>query len=210
MQQPPPNYGQGYGPPSQGQGPPPGYGPPQGYGPPPQGYGPPPKKPMGFMAKVGLVALCMFGGCVVIAGIGAANKSGQATATTATPGTPTAASPESKPTPTPAAAPKPTAVNVSAAQLFAAYEANEVSADERYKGKALLVTGKIASIDKDFTDSIVLRLATSNQFQTIDANLEDSEKPKAGRLSKGEAVRVQCKGSGMVIGSPQLGDCVIQ
>lgn len=101
-------------------------------------------------------------------------------------------------------------MNVTAAQLFAGYEANEVSADERYKGKALLVTGKIASIDKDFTDGIVLRLSTSNPFQTVDANLEDSEKPKAGRLAKGETVRVQCEGNGMVIGSPQLGDCVIQ
>ena len=40
------------------------------------------------------------------------------------------------------------AVQVTAAALFHAYEANEVSADEQYKGKKLLVTGAVASIDK--------------------------------------------------------------
>ena len=56
---------------------------------------------------------------------------------------------------------------------------------------------------------LVLRLSTPNAFSQVMATLEDSEKSKAGRLSKGTAVRLVCEGSGMVIGSPSLDECTI-
>jgi hypothetical protein len=197
MQQQP--YGQP--PPPQGGYPQPGYG----YGQPQ-----PPKKGMGPGTIALIVIACMFGGCMVIGAIGAATNKNQAqtTAATTTAATPTA-EPKAAPTPTVTATPKPQAVPVTATQLFNDYQGNEVAADDKYKGKTLLVTGTISDVKKDFTDSIVIGLRTSNQFMPIDAHVDDSEKSKAARLNKGDSVKLQCEGNGMVIGRPQLGDCTL-
>ena len=99
---------------------------------------------------------------------------------------------------------------VAAAQLFSDYQGNEVAADEKYKGRTLLVSGSVTDIKKDFTDSIVVHLRTSNQFMSIDAHVEDSEKGKAMQLKKGDSAILRCVGGGMVIGHPQLSDCTIE
>lgn len=102
------------------------------------------------------------------------------------------------------------AMRVSAKQLWDDYQANEVRADEQYKGKSLLVTGTVQSIDKDFMDNIVVVLATPNQFMGIHATLQDSQKAMASRLSKGHQITMVCNGQGMVVGDPVLEDCAFQ
>jgi hypothetical protein len=109
----------------------------------------------------------------------------------------------------PATSDGPSALPVSALQLFSDYQANEVAADQKYKGKALLVSGYISSINKDFTDSVYLVLATPNEFMGVHADLRGDEESKAVGLAKGQPVNVQCTGGGMVIGSPILKDCEI-
>lgn len=98
-------------------------------------------------------------------------------------------------------------IEVDAKTLFDEYQQNEVAADDRYKGKKLLVRGTVQSVDKDFLDSIIVRLATSNQFMGAMARMEDGEKSQASRLRKGEKVAVLCEGGGIVIGTPSLRDC---
>ena len=109
----------------------------------------------------------------------------------------------------PAAAPVATAppIEVSARKLFKEYDANEVSADDSYKGKRLRVTGTVQSIDKDFMNHVMIRLGTGNQFIPVDARMEDSEKSNAARLTKGTTVTLICTGHGRTIGRPQLKDC---
>lgn len=101
-------------------------------------------------------------------------------------------------------------VSVGAVDLFKDYNANEIAADEKYKGKTLIVSGKIRSIDKSIGDAMYLSIATSNQFQSIQAHLVESQKSKAATLKKGEDVTVECVGDGMLIGSPMLRECSIQ
>jgi hypothetical protein len=98
-------------------------------------------------------------------------------------------------------------LEVTSAKLFEDYHANEVSGDAKYKGKILAVTGKITGIDKDFMDNIIVKLSTPNQFMNVMAELDSSEAAMAGELSKGQSIRLVCKGRGMVVGSPSLGDC---
>lgn len=105
------------------------------------------------------------------------------------------------------------AVQVTSTDLFQAYEGNEVSADDRYKGKKLLVTGTVASIDKGGLtgEAIMVKLATPNQFLAVTASMEDEEKPKAMKLAKGDAVKVLCTGGAMkVVGFIQLGECTLR
>lgn len=192
--------------------------PPQGGYPPPGYYGPqmpPPKRGMSGGMIALIVVGCLFGGCVMCGAIGASSKKDQgaqaqatATGTTRVPGA--KATPEPRTAPTPTEKPKPQAVLVTATQLFNDYQGNEVSADDKYKGKTLLVSGNVAEVKKDFTDSIIIGLRSPNQFMPIDAHVEDSEKSKAGRLNKGDAVKLRCEGGGMIIGRPQLTDCTVE
>jgi hypothetical protein len=105
------------------------------------------------------------------------------------------------------------AVRVTAIELFNAYEANEVSADEKFKGKTLLVSGTVSSIDKGGItgEAILLKLSTPNQFMSVTASMEDEEKPKAMKLAKGDSVKLLCSdGAVKVLGFVQLGACVLR
>ena len=101
-------------------------------------------------------------------------------------------------------------VAVTARELFSAYESNEVAADKQFKGKMLEVTGTISSIDSGFGDGAIVQLSTGNDFQSVSAQGDDSFTDVAATLSKGQQVTMICKGDGEVIGSPMLGDCVVQ
>jgi hypothetical protein len=103
---------------------------------------------------------------------------------------------------------KPLPLEVSAADLFAAYEANEVAADNQYKGKQLAVTGTVAGINKDFSDDVFVEIGTANQFMSIHAR--DIDPTVAAGLSKGSTVTVVCEGGGLIVGSPILNDCVVR
>lgn len=96
-------------------------------------------------------------------------------------------------------------LQVTTQQLLAAYEANEVAADSQYKNKALAVTGRVAGINKDFTDSVYVELDTGEMFQNVHARgIADDV---AINLQKGQQVILECTGNGFVVLSPQLKDC---
>lgn len=59
---------------------------------------------------------------------------------------------------------------MSAVQLGRDYDANEVAADDKYRGQTLLVTGTVESIDKDMFDSLVLHLASDQETTTAFAS----------------------------------------
>lgn len=109
----------------------------------------------------------------------------------------------------PPAAPAGPDLVVDAEQLWADYDANEVAADNTYKGKLLQVTGTIASIDKDFMGDMIVNLKSRNQFSHTMATLQSSEASKAASLAKGARITVLCKGRGRTIDSPSLAHCVI-
>ena len=101
-------------------------------------------------------------------------------------------------------------IRITAAQLHREYAANEVAADAKYKGRLLLVDGTIASIDKDFTDDIVLRLRTGDQFNSANATLDSADAREAAALRKGQRVTLLCRGGTRIIGSATLDKCRLQ
>lgn len=111
---------------------------------------------------------------------------------------------------TTADAPVETAIPVTAQQLFDAYDSNEVAADKQYKGQLLQISGTVASIDSGLTDNAQVQLATSNDFMSVSATGDESFDDAAASLGKGQSVTLLCRGEGEVIGSPMVGDCVIQ
>lgn len=111
---------------------------------------------------------------------------------------------------TTADAPVETAIPVTAQQLFDAYDSNEVAADKQYKGQLLQISGTVASIDSGLTDNAQVQLATSNDFMSVSATGDENFDNAAASLNKGQSVTLLCRGEGEVIGSPMVGDCVIQ
>lgn len=103
--------------------------------------------------------------------------------------------------------PKQEVFNTTARQLFKAYDENEVATDEQMKGKLVAVKGVVQSIDKDFTDSIIISLKTDNEFMPARMQVEDSGKDKAMALKKGQQITVICKRMSRVVGSPSGRDC---
>lgn len=100
------------------------------------------------------------------------------------------------------------AIAVSPRDLFAAYEANEIAADARFKGKPVKVAATIEEISSGIDDEPVLQLATGEMMQFVHATGVD--KQAAAGLSKGQQVTLLCTGGGEMIGMPQLDDCTLQ
>lgn len=101
----------------------------------------------------------------------------------------------------------PAQMTVDNRKLWADYQANEVAADNVYRGKRMKVTGTVASIDKNAFDQIVVHLASPNEFMNTMAGVEEAEAAKAASLSKGTKVTLLCTGEGLLVGSPSIGDC---
>src|SRR6185369_8455717 len=94
--------------------------------------------------------------------------------------------------------------SINAAQLYFAYENNEIAADNKYRGQGLKVTGTVDSVGKDFLDHPHVYLDTPNEFSPIHAQLAPSAVPKASTLQKGQLVELYCVGSGLILESTVL------
>ncbi|SOD53643.1 tRNA_anti-like [Pseudoxanthomonas wuyuanensis] len=103
---------------------------------------------------------------------------------------------------------KPLPLEITAAKLFADYEANEVAADDKYKGNQLAVSGTVAGISKDFTDEAYVEIRTPNDFASIHARGLDPS--VAAGLSKGQQIAVVCVGGGLMLSSPILNECQVR
>ena len=113
---------------------------------------------------------------------------------------------------TPASAPAPAAVPVTATELTKAYKDNEIAANDKFKGKQLMVSGKIEGIEAGFTDKPELVLAANVDYGMSNprATLADSDLDKAKSLKKGQNIKMLCVGNSEVAGTPMLEDCKIQ
>lgn len=102
---------------------------------------------------------------------------------------------------------RPIDMEVKASTLMADYDANEVSADEKYKGQTLGVTGTIQEIGKDAFGNVFISLGSRGAFNSVHSFLSDEAARTAGQLVKGKAITLVCTGMGMVVGSPIVKGC---
>lgn len=97
-------------------------------------------------------------------------------------------------------APKEEVISISAKDLFAAYEENEVKADNLYKGKQLEVTGVVSDISKDIADNVYVSLETDNMFLAIQCYVKDEKDvAKVTNLKAGDKVTLVGKCEGKLI-----------
>jgi tRNA_anti-like len=89
-------------------------------------------------------------------------------------------------------------INVSAAQLISEYKANEIAADQKYKGLLIQVTGKVDHVGKDILDSMYVTLKGDGKYEFVSVQcfFDDDWAKRLSYLSEGDPVTIQgtCNG----------------
>jgi len=89
----------------------------------------------------------------------------------------------------------PGVIMTSINEMLSDYDANEVAADNKYRGKWLYLEGAVRSVKKVFLDSDPsVALETNNPFFVVSVSFKD--KSQLGSLRKGQRIRIIGKGGG--------------
>lgn len=97
-------------------------------------------------------------------------------------------------------------VVVSASTYFDDYQANEVAADQQYKGKLIEITGVVDAV-RSTMGSQYIDLETSNQLLDVACKMSGNDGLAA--ITKGQKITIIGTGAGKFI-SPQVEDCTIK
>ena len=151
------------------------------------------KKPRATWKKVLLGIVGVFILLLVIANLGGKDSQKQDSSATAS---------------TPASSPVEDMPKISAVELSKAYGANEVSADQSYKGKKIEITGTVESISKDALDNIYVILKGKDEFSEVQVYVSDAN--KAAQLKKNQVLTVDGECDGMILNSPIIRSGVIK
>ena len=90
-------------------------------------------------------------------------------------------------------------LKIAAKLLFSDYESNEVAADQRFKGKTLLVTGTVADIKKDIMNTMYLTLTGDGPFGNVQCFFAESHETQLAGLRKGANVSVKGRCDGKMM-----------
>jgi hypothetical protein len=97
-------------------------------------------------------------------------------------------------------------ISVTATELSADYQANEVAAQQKYGGKKLEISGEISKIRLNFRDHPTLYL-NSGVLLPVQAEFDPSRSDDLAKLQVGESVTVYCSSISEVIAEPLARDC---
>jgi hypothetical protein len=86
---------------------------------------------------------------------------------------------------------------VSATKIYNDYDKNEISADSKYKGQYIEISGTIEDIGKDLLDNMYITLAASS-FMGVQVFFNDEDSNIVGGLNKGMNIKVICKVEGLM------------
>lgn len=92
-------------------------------------------------------------------------------------------------------------IKVAVADILTAYKDNEVSADSKYKGKWVEITGKVGEIKKDLLDSVYITVGTGAAFELpmVQCFVKKSMVKKSGELKKGQDITVKGRVDGLLM-----------
>lgn len=98
---------------------------------------------------------------------------------------------------------------VTAEELAQAYSANEIAADNRFRGKWLRVRGRVDGIEKDLFDESKLKLRAKASLLGISCGFEDGWEEQLARVQKNDQVTIRCLGKGTLV-IPHLESCALE
>jgi hypothetical protein len=89
---------------------------------------------------------------------------------------------------------------VSPSQLIRDYKANEVAADQKYKGKRLAIEGSIQDLGKDILGNIYITISGSgNSFRNVQCLFADRDADQIAQLRKGQKVKIEGTCDGLMM-----------
>jgi len=94
---------------------------------------------------------------------------------------------------------------ISAKELFTAYEANTVAADQKYKGKKIKITGTIAAAGTDLFGKTFALFEVGHSVNVVRCTFPDSAKSAVTTLKPKQPATF----TGTVDGMPSAGDVMI-
>ncbi len=97
-------------------------------------------------------------------------------------------------------------LEINAIDLFEAYEANEVAADELYKDKKVLIEGVVGSIGKDITNAPYVSLEIG-YLKSVNCYFSDENNKELSKLIKGDRVQIIGKCGGLSLTSVIIKKC---
>jgi hypothetical protein len=97
---------------------------------------------------------------------------------------------------------------VSARELYAAYDANELAADARFKGRWLRVSGTVENIGKDILGDPYVTLDAGQVFARVQCQFPKEREVLLTVLRKGMKVSITCEGAGKLM-NVLLKDCIL-
>lgn len=109
------------------------------------------------------------------------------------------------------AAPTAVAVNeVALDALLSDYTANEVAADQRYKGRLIRIRGVLKEVNKDTLNApfVVVGNGSDVALRDLQCSLSQSAGEEAAGLTRGEPITIQGRVSGLRL-NVQLTDCTV-
>ena len=95
----------------------------------------------------------------------------------------------------------------TAMQIANDYEANTISADQKYKGSRFKIKGSVTNINTDFAGDPYITLGGPNEFMEPQFSFDKSELNQLAQLKKGMRITVACTGRGDVIKIPMQKEC---
>lgn len=101
------------------------------------------------------------------------------------------------------------AYSLSADQLYSEYDANQVAADTKYKGKIVSISGSISDIGKDVTDTAFVIIGGTGMLNGAQCMFPKGQESLLGNLSKGQQVTAKGEVSGK-IGNVLVRNCTVQ
>ncbi|MNR18310.1 tRNA-anti-like protein [compost metagenome] len=87
------------------------------------------------------------------------------------------------------------------------YAENEYAADQKYKGRAHLVRGKVRRITSGFRDEPIVIFQSDQQFKDPQASFRTIDSARISALRRGQKLDLMCVGSGEVMGTPMFKNC---
>jgi tRNA_anti-like len=97
----------------------------------------------------------------------------------------------------------------TAEEIQKKYETNEVAADNMLRGKEVIVSATVASINRGMGETYYLKLkGGENMFIKPQAIMADGQKDYLANLKKGQKVGLACVVDGMLLGSATLKRCI--
>lgn len=88
---------------------------------------------------------------------------------------------------------------VAARVLFSDYEENEVAADQKFKGKTILVTGQVDDIKKDLMNSMYVTLTGDGVFGHVQCYFAQAHEAQLAGLRKGMTVSIKGRCDGKMM-----------